>query len=894
MTTHVTDDWPVLTHYEGERLREIAFPLGGIGTGTIALGGRAELRDFELFNRPSKGLTPSYSFFALRSHMEGSPPVTRVLEGEIQPPYSGAFGVPNQTAGLPRMRHVALDAAYPFARFTLRDPDVPLIVHLEAFNPLIPLDVDRSSLPIAVLRYVLVNPNDRPVHASVVGSLLNLIGMEDCACSTGSAVARALGALLGGNVNEARQAHVEGGIPVSGLLMRSERVKPRTPQDGTMALVVLADDVTLRRTWGPTRWNRHLLSFWDDFCEDGRLDDPAVVTPSPEREGQIGSIATSVVVAPGGRAVVTFLITWHFPHRTAAGCGWETLAEDGGWLGNYYAQGYADAWDVALKVVPHLAQLEQESLRFVRAFVSADLPQSVKEAALNNLSTLRSQTCFRTADGNFFGFEGCRDDQGCCFGSCTHVWNYEQATAFIFPELARNMRELELGHGTMEDGANTFRLRLPLGDAPWGKVAADGQMGVVMKCYREWQLSGDAEFLSRHWPTIKSLIQYCWLPGGWDADQDGVMEGVQHNTYDIEFFGPNPMTGVWYLGALRAGEEMAKAVGDDEFAQRCRRLFEQGSAWIDEHLFNGEYYVQQIRTPSSLDDTRPELRAGMGETDLADPEFQLGNGCLVDQLVGQYMAHVVGLGYLLKPEYVKTALQSLFRYNFRSDLHDHWNVMRTFALADESALLICTWPHGDRPRVPFPYFSEVMTGYEYQAAAHMIYEGMVEEGLAVIDAIRARFDGARRNPWNEQECGHHYARAMASWAAILALSGFHFSAVTGSLALAPRWQPHAFRSIWTTTFGWGVVNQSIQGRIQTVAWGVLAGELPLQRMRYGLPQGRRVEDIEVRWNDRILDAEVTQLDETVEIVPAEPVRVAAGEALTARMTLSPRDAAGDS
>ena len=194
----------------------------------------------------------------------------------------------------------------------------------------------------------------------------------------------------------------------------------------------------------------------------------------------------------------------------------------------------------------------------------------------------------------------------------------------------------------------------------------------------------------------------------------------------------------------------------------------------------------------------------MGETDLADPDFQLDNGCLVDQLVGQYMAHVVGLGYLLRPENVKTTLQSLFRYNFRHDLYDHWNVMRTYALADESALLICSWPHGGRPKVPFPYFSEVMTGFEYQAAAHMIYEGLVEEGLAVVNAIRTRFDGYRRNPWNEQECGHHYARAMASWAVLLALGGFSYSAVSRQLQLAPRWQPEAFHSIWIIPSGWGI------------------------------------------------------------------------------------------
>jgi len=399
--------WPVLTRYEGDALSEIAFPVGGIGTGTIALGGRAELRDFEICNRPAKGFTPPYTFFALRTQVVEEPAVTRILEGVLRPPYSGGFGVSSATAGLPRMRHVSLEAAYPFARYSLSDPDVPLKVYLEAFNPLIPLDVDRSSLPVAVLRYVLVNLGDEPVEASIAGSLLNFIGAEISCRRSGPSISPGRGPRLpGGNLNEVRRTTASDGTPLSGLLMRSERVAPRTPEHGTMALVVLDGNASCRRTWGPTHWNHHLLTFWEDFSADGRFDDPTEVLPSPEGQGQIGSVAVSAWVEPRSEAAFTFLVGWHFPHRTAAGCGWDTLDESGGWIGNYYAKDYTDAWDVAQQVVPQLAQLEEASLRFARAFVSSDLPQSVKEAALNNISTLRSQTCFRAADGSFFGFEG--------------------------------------------------------------------------------------------------------------------------------------------------------------------------------------------------------------------------------------------------------------------------------------------------------------------------------------------------------------------------------------------------------------------------------------------------------------------------------------------------------
>ena len=838
--------WPSLTRYEGPYLQEIAFPLGGIGTGSFCLGGRADFRDFELFNFPDKGCKPPYTFFALRAQRPGEPAVTRILEGALQPPFrGGGFGAGVPLAGLPRMRSVELDACYPFARFTLNDPDVPLTVHLEAFNPLIPLDIDRSGLPVAILRYRLLNPTDRTVQASVAGSLYNFIGYD----SSGrrgqwSSKPAEPGQLLDGNVNELRQATTNG-PPLRGLLMRSQRVAPGTPQDGTMALVAVGGEATWRRSWGSRHWNRHILSFWEDFSEDGRLDDPPDARVSPEGQGQIGSLAVGATVPPQSSTSLTFLICWHFPHRTAAGCGWDTLDAEGGWVGNYYATQYADAWDVAVQVAPQLEELETDSLAFARALADASLPQSVKEAALNNISTLRSQTCFRTADGRFFAFEGTQDDLGSCFGSCTHVWNYEQATASVFPALARSMRDSELEQGTLPNGMNCFRLHLPLGGEPWKFAAADGQMGVVMKCHREWQLSGDGEWLERQWPTIRSLVSYAWLPGGWDADHDGVMEGVQHNTYDVEFFGPNPLSGIWYLGALRAAAEMAGAVGDDEFSETCRALFRRGSDWIDANLFTGEFYIQQVRTPASLEDTLPELRAGLGETDLVDPEFQMGNGCLIDQLVGQFMAHMTGLGYLLSRDHIRTALRSLYHYNFRRDLEGHWNNMRTYALGEEAGLLMASWPGGDRPDVPFPYWGEIMTGFEYQAAVHMIYEGMIGEGLEIISAIRRRFDGQRRNPWNEPEAGHHYARAMASWAAIPVLSGMRYSAVSKRLELAPRWRPHAFQSIWTTGSGWGTVHQSIGDCEQNVRWEVLSGELTVQEMAYSTLPRAAVREVTV-------------------------------------------------
>ena len=189
-----------------------------------------------------------------------------------------------------------------------------------------------------------------------------------------------------------------------------------------------------------------------------------------------------------------------------------------------------------------------------------------------------------------------------------------------------------------------------------------------MKVYLDWQLSGDEAFLEELWPRVKRAIAFAWIPGGWDADRDGVLEGVQHNTYDIEFYGPNPLCGIYYLGALRAVEEMARAMGDEATRAESAGLFESGRAWIDANLFNGEYYIQQVQGQP-----RDRIRAGAAEHDglrrsPTNPEYQMGEGCLVDQLVGQYLADVAGLGPLVDPAHSRNTLESIYRYNYKRAL----------------------------------------------------------------------------------------------------------------------------------------------------------------------------------------------------------------------------------
>lgn len=803
-------EWPVLKHYDSSHLRQIALPLGGIGTGEVSLGGRGELRDWEIMNVPAKGFSTTTKgndapLFAIYTRRNGEEPHSKLLAGPLYPDeYLHYEGRPANHHGFPRFGEASFDAAYPFGQANLSDKDMPVKVRIKGFNPFIPGDSEASGLPVAVLSYEVTNTSGTEVEVSVCGAIHNFIGKDGSKFRTdwkGDFIPTG----ASGNVNEFRSES-----SLNAIYFYSEGVDSLDTAWGNMTLSTDSEgDISYRTFTTDNNWSNSALNFWDDFSDDGVISNPL---PNPRwsiggADDPMGALAVRKTLAPGESRCFNFYLTWNFPNRKS----WSESI-----VGNWYSQRYPDSWESAKEIIPQIPSLEKRTLTFVNALLSSSYPEEVKEAALFNLCVLRSQTVFRTADGHMMGWEGIMDRFGSCAGSCTHVWNYEVATPFLFGDLARTMRDVEFHYALGEDGGMDFRANLPLGSEPDRSFAADGQMGCIMKLYREWQLSGDDDFLADYWDACKKALAFAWAEKGWDGNCDGVMEGSQHNTMDVNYFGPNPQMAFWYLGALRAAEEMAVAMKDKAFAAKCHKLFTAGSAWVDANLFNGEYYEHKITDP----DTFEFLPEGSDRV----PAFQLGKGCLVDQLVGQYMAHICGLGYLGDREHIRTTLESIMRYNWRDSFEGHFNNMRSYVLADESGLLMASWPKG-RLDVPFPYFPEAMTGFEYCAAVGMIYEGMMDDGLKCIRAIRDRFDGSKRNPFSEPECGHHYARSMASWASVIALSDFHWSGVDGSFHITGK--PGTW--FWSNGAAWGTVTVSDT----KAALKVIEGRLKLNSVQIG-------------------------------------------------------------
>jgi hypothetical protein len=345
----------------------------------------------------------------------------------------------------------------------------------------------------------------------------------------------------------------------------------------------------------------------------------------------------------------------------------------------------------------------------------------------------------------------------------------------------------------------------------------------------------------------------------------------------VEFYGPNPLCGIYYLGALRAAEEMARALGDDAAARDYRALFEKGSAWVDQNLFNGEYYIQKVRgIPKSQ--IAAVTVGDMGADRPEEPEFQLGDGCLADQLIGQYLADIAGLGPLLDPAHIRKSLESIRKYNYRPNLFEHDSVQRIYALNDEAVVLICDYGKGERPKIPFPYHAEAWTGIEYLVAAQFIHAGMLAEGIETIENVRRRFDGERRNPWDEPECGHHYARAMSAWSGILALSGFRYHGVEKSVAAAPKISPANFRSFWSTATGWGTFSQSIESGRTRFTLSLLSGKLPCRSVELEREVPAPVKS-SAQLGTRSLVHELRRSAKRVTFVFAEPVDLVEGDRL---------------
>lgn len=766
--------------YSGNMLDRISFPIGGLGAGMFCMDGNGSVSHLSVKHHPDLFNEPvCFAAISVKGCKNGA----KVLEYQVPEwKYYGrpgaGLGSPGKLYGLPRFEKGRFLARFPFAILELEDEDIPLSVELKGWSPFIPGDEDNSGLPAGVFEYRFRNNSESLVEAVFSWNSRNIL--TDWT-----------GPVRG----------IKGGFIMSENSSDESRIR-------NTGFAVFSNDpsTVVDHCWFRGQWFDPYTILWKNI-------ETQTVPSSPESREPVGgaSIYIPFRLYPGEEKTVILNFCWYLPE---SGLSVGNIPGTDKKLPSYEAW-YTSRFKTLGELIEYWNSnretLRKETELFTTAIYSSTLPPEVMEAVTANLSILKSPTILRQADGRLWAWEGCDDTEGSCPGSCTHVWNYAQAIAHLFPALERSLRVTEFLVSQNAEGHQNFRANLPVSEPPHGfYAAADGQLGGIMKVYRDWRISGNTEWMKNLYPRVRQSLDYCIKT--WDPDHKGYLEEPHHNTYDIEFWGANGMTTSFYLGALNAFIEMSRAVKAPY--KNYETILRKGIYYTDTELFDGEYYVQKIKweglhSPDPVEVARKSFQTDYSPEALLilkeeGPKYQYGSGCLSDGVLGMWLSQVCGLRQVLDNRKITSHLESVYKYNLRKSLMDHANPQRpVFAAASEGGLLLCSWPKGGRLSLPFIYSNEVWTGIEYQAASHLFFQGEVRKGLDIVGTARLRYNGNIRNPFNEIECGSWYARALASYSLLEGLTGVRYDAVDKILYIDSRIGD--FRTFLSTSSGFGNV-----------------------------------------------------------------------------------------
>lgn len=769
------------TPYKGENLNRLAFPIGGLGAGMFCMEGTGAISHVSVQNKPDIFNEPG--MFAAIS-VKGLKNGAKLLEGPV-PDWKkfgqrrAGNGSEGATTGLPRFRHATFTTKFPFAHLDISDEDIPFKIKVTGWSPFIPTDDDNSGLPVGAMEYHFVNTGNTTAEAVFSFNAKNFLKIEN-----------------GSNAIVATE---------HGFILTEAGTKEK-PFPANFAVYTDDAATAVDYCWFRGGWWDPLTMAWNTV-KSGE----ARAVPPVEKDAPGASLYVPFTLAPGKEKTIRVMMAWYCPDSEqtygdmgtrkencdpASGCcnspadiGLDKYDKD--FDGKFYKPWYSSRFNsveaVAIYWKQQYATLRKNSMLFSNAFYASTLPPEVVEAVAANLTILKSPTVMRQYDGRLWSFEGCGDDWGCCHGSCTHVWNYAQAIPHLFPALERSLRNTEFCESQDDKGHQNFRAVLPIKPATHDfHSAADGQLGGIMKVYREWRISGDTEWLKKIFPMVKKSMDYCIAT--WDPRHVGAIEEPHHNTYDIEFWGPDGMHTSFYVGALQAMIAMGKFLNKD--VTIYTQLHTSAKKMMETTLYDGEFFIQQIKV-EGLNAKNPATEKSFGGEysaeakellDKEGPKYQYGKGCLSDGILGAWIGRMCGLEDTIDPVKIASHLKAVHRYNLKDDLSEHANPQRpSYAMGNEGGLLLCSWPKGGKLSLPFVYSDEVWTGIEHQVASHLMLMGHVKEGLEILRTSRNRYDGRIRNPFNEYECGHWYARALSSYGYLQALTGVRYDAVEKTL-----------------------------------------------------------------------------------------------------------------
>ena len=790
--------------YTGEYLNRIAFPVGGIGAGMFCLEGTGAISHMSVRNNPEIFNEPA--MFAAIS-IKGMPNSARVLEGPI-PAWkkfgqrdAGLGGTGGATWGLPRFQKAVFKTSFPFAEISLQDNSIPVQATITGWNPFIPTDEDHSSMPVGGLEYRIKNTGTSAKEMVFSYNSRHFMWQNDTKNSI---------------------------QPVqNGFILSADATDTAPEKLGHFAIFTNDASTVVDHCWFRGGWFDPLTMIWNT------IENAAVQSREPvEKDAPGASLFVPFTLQPGQEKTIRLMMAWYVPNTKLA-MGAENPANKELVAANpllkYHKPWYSSRFKSIEELVTYWRtqydELRRKSNVFTQAFYKSSLPPEVVEAVAANLTILKSTTVLRQYDGRFWCWEGSGDSWGSCHGSCTHVWNYAQAVSHLFPALERSLRHTEFNENQNEEGHQMFRANLPITPVLHNfHAASDGQLGGIMKVHREWRISGDNAWLEEIYPKVQRSMDYCIRT--WDPDHKGAVAEPHHNTYDIEFWGPTGFATSFYAGALHAMTVMGTALNKN--VDQYQELYNKAKSYLENQLYNGEYFFQKIEwTGLHAPDPVKAQSFATHYTEEAQallkkegPKYQYGAGCLSDGIIGAWMSRMCSLGDPVDAAKIKSHLNAVHKHNFRKTLREHSTPQRsTYAIGEDGGLLLCSWPRGGKLSLPFVYSNEVWTGIEYQVASHLMLMGEVEKGLDIVRACRNRYDGRVRNPFNEYECGHWYARALASYGMLEALTGVRYDAVDKTLYIDSRIGD--FTSFLSTATGFGTVGLKNGKPVLDVAYGTI-------------------------------------------------------------------------
>ena len=791
----------------GSRVRS-GISMGGIGAGSIEMRKDGQFYNWSIFNNyplgtgpqfklqtlPYKNSENSYLFFLVRYQVEGDSPKLKLLQLNNSIQEGAMEGLVYYYPWMKGVDKITYNACFPFVNMVFSDKEMPFTISLEAFSPFIPHDVKNSSLPGVFFNFKINSLTEKKVDVMLLGTLRNLVSYD--------------------KIEKAFESELISKSNYKFFIHKTTNTDTQSPTFGEMGLgAVGGDDISYYLGW------EHKHPYYEKLLVSKKLEniDDTHNRNIKSEEGKIigrlvgedndqrcfSSIAVSKELKSHSEFSTIFFFNWYFPNAYGAvnvsdkktvndrlHSPYTINLKPTKIIGHYYQNYFEKVYGVADYFVNQAAQLSQQTHQFTDDFYSSDLPSFVLNQVNSQLNTLVSSSVL-THNGSFAIREGLTPELSWGPNATLDVSLYGSPMLIsLFPTLQQAMMKAHARLQT-KDGEVNHGLGYDLDynqNGTWGVYdRIDLVPNYIQMVLRDYFWTNDKEYLKEMWPGIKRGIEYVIAKKDLNGDQMPDMNGIMCSYDNFPMYGLSSYIQSQWITALKMASLAASDMKDTKSAEKYQKLAQKGTLLMEEKLWNGSYY-----------DLSNDYTGSKG----------IDNGCLTDQLIGQWVADCSGLGVILNPERVKKALKTILNKSF----------------IDQSFLRNCTWPQYPdlypihTSNLWVDQANTAWSGVELAFASLLIYQGLVDEGLGVIKAVDDRYREAGLY-FDHQEFGGHYYRPLSAWAILNSMLGFSIN--RGVLNFDPKLKEEQFSLFFTTPSATAIFSKTSKDMNITVRTGEL-------------------------------------------------------------------------